>query len=116
MSADRFIWADGAIGGTLHAIVDPQIATEQEAFCERPRVSGSGVVRTAARWRPSRSARPASWRRAGWSTRLSPASGGWRPRQTMAKKTKESISMTDKQEENQVQTAIRVPESWLQRV
>ena len=24
--------------------------------------------------------------------------------------------MTDKQEENQVQTAIRVPESWLQRL
>jgi|HubBroStandDraft_2_1064218.scaffolds.fasta_scaffold35105_3 hypothetical protein len=38
MSGDpqRFIWADGAIGGTLHAVVEPQIATEQEAFCERP--------------------------------------------------------------------------------
>jgi hypothetical protein len=35
MSADRFIWADGAMGGTLHAVVEPQIATEQEAFCEQ---------------------------------------------------------------------------------
>ena len=34
MGETRFIWADGEIMGTLHAIVEPQIATEQEAFCD----------------------------------------------------------------------------------